>query len=81
MLSCKDITEHASAYLDKEISITTRFSMRLHLYMCMHCRRYMDQLQITIQTLGRMNTGKPVDKETEDNLVARFKQESQQKQK
>jgi predicted anti-sigma-YlaC factor YlaD len=83
MMSCKDITEHASAYLDKEVPFTTRLNMRLHLFMCLHCRRYMDQLQTTIKTLGRMNTDieKPVDTEIDQHLVECFKKESQRDQK
>ena len=77
MLSCKDITEHASAYLDKELPFTKRISLRMHLFMCVNCRRYMDQLQITIQALGRMKKPDSVDSTYSNHLVDCFKKERQ----
>jgi hypothetical protein len=77
MLSCKDVTEHANAYLEKELSITKRLSMRMHLFMCVNCRRYMDQLHVTIQTLGRMKKQEPVDDAYSKHLLECFKNERQ----
>ena len=37
MLSCKDITENANSYLDKELPFFTRMKVNLHLMMCVHC--------------------------------------------
>lgn len=81
MLSCKDITEKASAYLDKEMPLGARMSMRMHLFMCNHCRRYMDQLQITINTLKFIKKDEPVSKESNDILTDLFKKEMQEKNK
>jgi hypothetical protein len=81
MLSCKDVTEHANAYLEKALPITKRLSMRMHLFICLNCRRYMDQLHITIQTLGRMKKQEPVDDAYSKHLVECFKTEKQSSQK
>ncbi|WP_455211009.1 zf-HC2 domain-containing protein [Kaarinaea lacus] len=75
MLSCKDITEQANSYLEKELSFSKRLSVRVHLFMCVHCRRYIEQLHITIQTLGRMKKEEPVDPEYSNHLVECFKKE------
>lgn len=81
MLSCKDITENASAYLDKEMPLSARMSMRLHLFMCHHCRRYMDQLQMTVNTLKMMKKDDPVDEQANNDLIELFKQEVKNKNK
>ncbi len=81
MLSCKDITEHANAYLDKELPISKRLSMRMHLFICVNCRRYMNQLHITIQTLGRMKKQESVDAALSKHLIECFKHETQCNQK
>ena len=56
MLSCKDITEKANQYLDKEVSLFTRVEMKIHMFICDNCKRYVEQLRTTIAALGKMNT-------------------------
>ncbi|WDR06300.1 zf-HC2 domain-containing protein [Devosia rhodophyticola] len=51
MLTCKELGERASDYLDSEMNWRDRVSVRLHLMMCKHCRAYMDQLAKTVQLL------------------------------
>ena len=51
MLTCKELAEHASDYLDDNMSPTRQLSLRMHLLLCRHCRDYMDQLALTIQGL------------------------------
>ncbi|MBW2735057.1 MAG: zf-HC2 domain-containing protein [Deltaproteobacteria bacterium] len=45
MLSCKDTTRLASDAMDRELPFWQRTQLRLHLMMCKHCARYVDQLQ------------------------------------
>jgi predicted anti-sigma-YlaC factor YlaD len=77
MLSCKDITEKANEYIDDELPFMKRLSVQMHLFICKNCRRYMDQLHITIQTLGRLNKTEPVSEERSRQLVECFKKERQ----
>ncbi|KPJ87403.1 MAG: hypothetical protein AMJ53_18200 [Gammaproteobacteria bacterium SG8_11] len=81
MLSCKDITEQANSYLEKELPFTKRLGVRLHLFMCLHCRHYIEQLQTTIQTLSRMKKDEPVDDAYHKHLVDCFKKDLQSDQK
>lgn len=53
MPSCKDITKHSSDYLDKQIPLWKRPGYWLHLMMCVNCQRYLNQLKLTISTLGK----------------------------
>ena len=59
MLSCKDITEKANEYIDHELSLVHRVKFRMHLFVCVNCRRYIAQLKTTIQTLGRIKNDIP----------------------
>jgi len=78
MLSCKDITENANAYLDKELPFFTRMKVKLHLSMCIHCRRYVDQLNTTIRALGNLNKAdETVSEHVVDDIVSRLKQVNQ----
>lgn len=75
MLSCKDVTDEANAYIDDELPFMKRLSVRMHLFICKNCRRYMNQLNVTIQTLGRMNKSEPVSEQLNQELVKCFKKE------
>ncbi len=54
MLSCKDINQKASQYIDGELTIRQRLVVGFHLLMCVHCRRYVRQLAATINTLRQL---------------------------
>ena len=78
MLSCKEITENANSYLDKELPFFTRMKVKLHLSMCIHCRRYVDQLNTTIRTLGNLKKAdETVSEDVVDNVVNSLKQINQ----
>ncbi|WP_417445702.1 zf-HC2 domain-containing protein [Kangiella sp.] len=53
MLSCKHLVEQASEYIDEEMTTVKRIQVKLHLFMCVSCRRYIKQLKLTITMLGR----------------------------
>jgi|CXWL01.1.fsa_nt_gi anti-sigma factor ChrR (cupin superfamily) len=59
MLSCREITELATAYAEGAMSLGDRLRFLMHLSMCKHCRLYIRQLRLTIQTVGALP--KPVE--------------------
>ncbi len=74
MLSCKEITEKANSYLDDELPFFTRLKVKLHLSMCKHCQRYVEQLSITIRTLSKLNSiDEPVSEKVVDDVVNNLK--------
>jgi hypothetical protein len=75
MPSCKDITEHASDYLDRNLPWWKRTGYRMHLLMCTHCQRYLSQLQLTIDTLGKSADAQPPI--VDDDQVRRMVQQMQ----
>ncbi len=53
MLSCRDVTERASAQVDGESTLPERLALGLHLMMCAPCRRFMRQWRCLVAALGR----------------------------
>ncbi len=51
MLSCKEIAQQASNYIDQQYSWRQRLAFRLHLFICGNCRRYISQLRSSIESL------------------------------
>lgn len=54
MLSCRQLTEHASDYLDRELGLWQRLQVRFHLAFCHHCRRYVAQIERTVATMRHL---------------------------
>lgn len=78
MLNCKDMTTEAQSYIDDELGLWKRIQVRLHLFICKYCTRYVQQLKLTIATLQQSDLLKddslnPTESEIDD-LVARLKQ-------
>ena len=73
MLSCKEITEQSSEYIDKNMSFYQRMQYKLHLAMCHNCRRFMDQFKITVNTVEKMEPEKLSDEAIEKQVRALIK--------
>ena len=54
MLSCKDITDLLTEYLEGEMTLGDRMRIRMHLAVCGHCRTYVEQLELTIDSCGHI---------------------------
>jgi anti-sigma factor RsiW len=46
MLSCKKLVAHSSDYIDGQLPLSQRLSLRLHLAMCVNCRRFIKQFRL-----------------------------------
>lgn len=54
MLSCREMSERASELVEGRARWPERLGARLHLLMCDYCRRYFEQLRLTIATFRRV---------------------------
>jgi anti-sigma factor RsiW len=54
MLSCKELTEIAMDYLEHDLPWGERLRVQVHLWMCRHCRRCLDQMRTMITFLQRL---------------------------
>ncbi len=74
MLTCKQITEQSSDYLDGERPLTRRLAVWMHLMMCAYCRRYLRYMRAVTTVLA--NTKQQVEHEEQvDKIMARVKAE------
>jgi len=55
MLSCKDVTEYSDEFLDHNLRLRKRLAMKMHLLICVHCRRYLRQLKALIRAVPFMH--------------------------
>lgn len=46
MSKCRDISRLASRAMDERLSLWQRFSIRMHLIICLYCRRFFRQLKM-----------------------------------
>ena len=68
MLKCREFIDTADALIDGELSARQRLSMRLHWFICRHCRRYLRQLRALLSAIPFMH------KPASDNEVERVMQ-------
>ncbi|MBI4266683.1 MAG: zf-HC2 domain-containing protein [Acidobacteria bacterium] len=72
MLTCRQLTEVITDYLEGRMSIMDRLRFRAHIGMCRHCRAYLAQMKHTIGALGRLPP-ETIPPDVRDQLLARFR--------
>ncbi len=73
MLTCKELTELITDYLEGRLSLSQRMRFQLHVGLCRHCRAYLRQMKMTIQTLGQI-AEEPIPPDVCDELLVRFRE-------
>jgi predicted anti-sigma-YlaC factor YlaD len=63
----------ATDYLEEELSWRERLRIQLHLWMCSHCRRYLDQMRKVIRLLQRLPPD-PVPRQLFETLLPQFRE-------
>ena len=58
MLMCKDLAVIASDYIDGELPVLQKMSVRMHLMMCRHCRTFIGNLRASSNLLSAHSSGK-----------------------
>jgi predicted anti-sigma-YlaC factor YlaD len=71
MLTCQQLTELVTEYLEGRMSFWRRAQFQMHLGMCKRCRAYIHQMKATVRILGRLPS-EPVPTELKDELLKRF---------
>ncbi|GAA4359378.1 zf-HC2 domain-containing protein [Kangiella marina] len=73
MLSCKHTIAQGTDYLDKELGFWRKVEMKMHLMICVNCRRYVKQLKQTVIMLSKGQFKQP-SKEQIDQLKREYKE-------
>jgi predicted anti-sigma-YlaC factor YlaD len=71
MLTCQEITELVTAYVERRMSLMQRARFRMHIGMCKHCRRYLRQMRTTVRLTGAMPAD-PMPRDVRDELARRL---------
>lgn len=72
MLTCRQVTEQASEFLDGQMGWRKQLQLRLHMLMCRHCSRYLGQLGSTVRLVRSMPREQP-EPEIEHRLESAFR--------
>ncbi len=52
MLTCQEVTAKASLMVDGELGFRERIAMRMHLMMCVNCRRFARQFEALVSSMA-----------------------------
>lgn len=66
MLTCRELTEQATDYLEGDLPLTRRVAVRTHLMLCRMCRNHLGQLRRTVALLGETKLPAPPEERVED---------------
>lgn len=66
MLTCREINECGTDYVDKQLSLRKRLAVRMHLFLCNKCRSFMRQFQQSVRYFQTM----PADENISDEKVS-----------
>ncbi|MBI2388601.1 MAG: zf-HC2 domain-containing protein [Deltaproteobacteria bacterium] len=72
MLTCQQLTELVTDYLEGQLPFRKRLSFHLHIGMCRDCRTYVRQMKLAVRTTGALPPGDIPD-EVRDQLLRRFR--------
>jgi predicted anti-sigma-YlaC factor YlaD len=72
MLTCRQMTELVTDYLESRMIWWDRVRFQMHLGMCRHCREYVRQMKETIRAAGRVRIDPPP-AAVEEELLRRFR--------
>jgi hypothetical protein len=69
MMTCKQLNDIASDFLDGELSMRKRMAIWLHRLMCVDCSRYLRQLKLSTTAVQKMSDQtEPDDREIDQIL-------------
>lgn len=68
MLKCIDVLALGSVYVDGGLTSAERRSLRLHMFVCRHCRKYLRALQLTRATIAVLPV--PVTEQTVEQVLS-----------
>lgn len=71
-LTCRELVRLVTDYLDGALSPAERARFEAHLAGCVGCRRYLEQLAITVRSIGRLGED-DLAPDTRARLLAAFR--------
>jgi len=72
MISCEEFVELVTEYLEGDVSMGLKMKLKFHEVLCVHCRRYVEQMKVTSDMLKYVPPTE-VDEATMQELIAKFR--------
>ena len=72
MLTCKELTELVTDYLEGRMGFADRLRFQLHIGMCKHCREFLRERKLTIGAVGALSP-EPIPTEVRHELMEKFR--------
>ena len=72
MLTCKQVSDTASDLLEGPTTLTQRIKLRLHVMICKYCRRYLEQLRLSMGVVSKSGSAPAPSKEDIETLVSKL---------
>jgi hypothetical protein len=70
MMSCREVAELSSDYLERELSGPRRLSLRLHLLLCRECKGLVQGIRSLLRVSPRLRA--PGDRERYEEMASRL---------
>lgn len=71
MLSCKELVENSSDYLDKNMTLGRKLQVALHLLICGKCREFVRHMKVSIDMFQNMQEDNTLTDEEADAITRR----------
>lgn len=71
--NCKQIAEQASENLDSPLTGMAWFKHKVHLLMCKHCARYVDQLELSKKTVSSLDGHVVPNEQVKKNVEEKYR--------
>jgi hypothetical protein len=71
-VTCRELTEAITDYLEGHLSFQQRIRFQVHLGLCLGCRRYLRQMKHTITLLGKLPED-PLPPAIREEILHRFR--------
>lgn len=72
--NCKQISEQASENIDTPLTGMAWFKHKVHLLMCKHCGRYVNQLELSSETVRSLDNQVPPNEEVKKNVEEKYRE-------
>lgn len=72
MLNCQQLTELVTDFMEGKMPFADRLRFKMHVAMCPSCKRYLDQTELTVMTLGEFRSS-PIPEDVRSDLMAAFR--------
>jgi hypothetical protein len=78
MLKCREVPAEAELLLAGDLGWRRRMALRMHLFLCVHCRRYVRQLRLLLSSVPFMHG--PASDEEVKKVISRVRCDSEDHQ-